>query len=258
MHDAGSRTPLHGSIWDPMAPTTPLHRPSTPSYGTSTTRPAEDSFEQQWAAMGGGGGGGAPDALSSSSASFMSGLGGGAGLGESPFAGGASNLFGSGSGSISGNSSWAAGSSAADASGFGSLSGGGGGGGASGGAAELLPERVLVTLSVPGAEGKRGVIAEVSAWRSINLSHQARLAYISARAVRPDGEYEVSLVDEVRTVRATGAQLEVVRPSKRDSVIILRGDNKGLSGQVRSAINIKASVHLLRGPRRPEVQGTRA
>lgn len=47
-----------------------------------------------------------------------------------------------------------------------------------------------------------------------------------------DNTYGVQLADEVRTVRAPRRELEVVKPAKRDRVVILRGDNKGMCGQL--------------------------
>ena len=105
-------------------------------------------------------------------------------------------------GGLSAASSWAASAAASDATGF----------AAAGGSTsqEVLPERVLVTLKTAGHEGKRGVVVEVNS----------------------DGTYEVMLSDEVKKVSATRGDLEVVRPAKRDRVIILRGDNKGSVGQL--------------------------
>ena len=51
----------------------------------------------------------------------------------------------------------------------------------------------------------------------------------------------MQLIDEVQNVHASRDELEIVRPQKRDRVVILRGDNKGQCGQV---MNIDIDIDI--------------
>ena len=67
-----------------------------------------------------------------------------------------------------------------------------------------------MVVSVVGgdAAGGRGTIVEIS----------------------PDDSYQVQLEGGAKRTRVTRAQLEVVRPAKKDKVLIVRGEHKGTRG----------------------------
>jgi len=235
MHD-GSRTPLHGgmNVWDPSAKT-PMHRPATPKQ-------YEDSFASEWASMGGGpsgpagsqspfhsggGGGGGADTMDSGYGTFSGGFGlasnpfldvGGinfsAGLTDaSPFG---SNTTPSGSvsdlgpshslagshGSAIGSSQWTPASPAGSTSAANSTPLQGGFGGASDDPA--LPVNIQVKLI---ADGRKGTLVEV------------------------DGlSYGVEIEQGEPLLKVHRDEVEVVRPAKKDRLVIVKGELQGQTG----------------------------
>eukprot|EP00965_Chrysotila_dentata_P172503 5692390-Pleurochrysis_carterae.AAC.1 len=73
---------------------------------------------------------------------------------------------------------------------------------------ELLPERIEVTLKTADHDGMRGSIVEAG----------------------DDGTYEVLLNDKVERVRVVQDELELVRPAKKEKVVIVRGESRGTLG----------------------------
>ena len=73
---------------------------------------------------------------------------------------------------------------------------------------QLLLEHVVVSVVGGDAAGGRGTIVEIS----------------------PDDSYQVQLEGGAKRTRVTRAQLEVVRPAKKDKVLIVRGEHKGTRG----------------------------
>jgi transcription elongation factor SPT5 len=225
MHD-GSRTPLHGtSVWDPAA-RTPAHRPETPKY--------EDSFASEWANMGGSGSqspfhsgqaaGKGADLMDAGYGTFMGGLGGG--LASNPFLDtgnpfamssdaspfGNSTPIGSDFGklpSIAGSSStnvgssqWTptspAGSTNPNASPFPAH------GGAGGNDEPTLPDNIRVKLLT---DGRQGTIAEV------------------------DGaSYGIEVEPGEPLIKVRREEIEVVRPAKKDRLVIIKGELRGHTG----------------------------
>jgi len=206
MHD-GSRTPLHdSSIWDPLAPQTPMHRPSTPSYGGAAGGGGD--FDKQWAAMGDSGGfGDGGFGYGGMGGMEFGGPGGAGGFGGSDLGMARMPSPGPSSGLGAPVSPYnnAPGTPVHDAGPFldTALVGGGAGD------VEMLPERVQVTLGKEGYQGERATIVQV---------------------MQSAGNYEVMLDSRVERVTVARGEVEVVKPSKKDKVVIIRGENRGCSG----------------------------
>jgi len=207
----GSGTPSH-NLWDPSVATP--HRPSTPADSNY------DSFDSQWAQMGGGAGSASPfhaggsNAFASSFAgsnpfenptgggglgSFATG-GGGSFLGDSPFGapGAAGSDMAPGSGTP-GAGQWTPGTPSSEAPS--SIEGGALGGGA----APALPEGIVVKCL---ADDAKGAIVD-----------------------NAGGKYTITIVEtEERRDGLGRAEIEVVRPAKREKLLIIDGEWRGSKG----------------------------
>ena len=228
MHD-GSRTPLHESAWDPSS-RTPAHRPATSDAGGDSN--FDGGFGSEFNSIVGSSN--LPGNASPFHGIGGSGLGGfdaggygsmggtyGGGFGSNPFAAGAADPL-AGLDSSPFDQSTPASGIAGSVSGGGlssttwtpttpNSSVGGGSTAASSSATPMqsvaaeppLPENIQVKLG----DGRKGMISEV----------------------RSGPTYMVALSDG-GTVSASRDEIEVVRPAKKDKLIILKGDLAGSTG----------------------------
>lgn len=209
MHDP-SRTPMHdsfSSVWDPAQ--TPM-RPSTPGQGGGY----DDSFDATWASIGGG----SSSADLPGQSPFASNFGGSSSntmgrtpFGESPFvASGQIDQFGSGIstggfGAQAAADDWATGApdTPREADAFDSN----GSADKVSDAVERYPTGIQVRLGGVH-DGSRGGIANVLA----------------------DGTYEVLVSETGETRQVQHSDIEVVRPAKKDRLLIIKGELKGHVG----------------------------
>ena len=236
MHD-GSRTPLHESAWDPSS-RTPAHRPVTPDAGGNSA--FDGGFGTEWNSMGGAAG------LGSSlqgSASPFHGIGGSGSLGSFD-AGGYGSMAG-GFGGGFGSNPFAAGADANplagfDASPFDQSTPGGSAAGGNASAAGLSSTTWTPTTPSGSSVGGGSTAASASATpmgvaAEPPLPENIQVKLVDGRKgtiteVRSGPTYMVTLSDGGGTVSASRDELDVVRPAKKDKLIILKGDLAGSTG----------------------------
>jgi len=215
MHDGSN-------VWDPHAPNTPMHRPTTPqqTFGGGGGC-GDNSFDAAWRVMGSDMPGSAFTSSSPSASGFPSSLADApGGIGDSPFASyGTSPAYGTMPSPLGGGGAvgtlqppstpeahaWTPGTPGAnDNSIFDSAAPHAG----SSQAQETLPENIEVAVTTEGHDNAKGRVVE---------AHN-------------DGTYTVMLHDSVERVTVAESELSLVRPNKKDKIVIVRGENRGTLG----------------------------
>jgi len=244
---------------------TPAHRPTTPDY-------QPNSFDQEWNQIGGGASSSLPGNASPFHGVGSSGVGGGGGFGgEAQYGGFMGNSFGSGSGIGSnpfantggdldlggggmggfGGVSPASTADASPAGGFSTLSDSAGLNSATWTPTTPTGAESLTTGSNTGAGSVAGgsVAGDVPEDPPLPENIQVKLAADGRKGVivemRPglNPMYVVQMADNGESLTLTRDELEVVRPAKKDKLIILRGD---LAGQTGTLIGIDSADGIVK------------